>query len=75
MGWKTLPSTWFTLRRKGNTFILNGRGYGHGVGLCQWGAQQMAKDGKNYKEILSFYYPGTVIKLDGKFMPLSRKKD
>jgi stage II sporulation protein D len=75
MGWKTLPSTWFTLRRKGNTFILNGRGYGHGVGLCQWGAQQMAKDGKNYKEILSFYYPGTVITLDGKFMPLSRKKD
>ena len=45
LGWKTLPSTWFSLRKKGNTFIFDGKGYGHGVGLCQWGAQQMAKNG------------------------------
>jgi len=75
LGWKTLPSTWFTLRKNGDTFIFDGKGYGHGVGLCQWGAQQMAKEGKTYKEILSFYYPGTVIKLDGKFMPVSQHKD
>ena len=63
LGWKSLPSTWFTLARKGNTFIFDGRGYGHGVGLCQWCAQQMAKDGKSYREILSFYYPKTIIEL------------
>jgi N-acetylmuramoyl-L-alanine amidase len=38
---------------------LSGAGYGHGVGMSQYGASQMAKDGKNYKDILSFYYPGT----------------
>ncbi|NOZ24800.1 MAG: SpoIID/LytB domain-containing protein [Nitrospirae bacterium] len=65
LGWKTLPSTWFSIRKNGDTFVFDGKGYGHGVGLCQWGAQQMAKEGKTYKEILSFYYPGTVIKLDG----------
>ena len=63
LGWKSLPSTWFTLAREDNTFIFDGRGYGHGVGLCQWCAQQMAKDGRSYREILSFYYPGTIIEL------------
>ena len=36
-----------------------GKGYGHGVGLCQWGAKQRADDGFTYREILSYYYPGT----------------
>ncbi len=38
------------------------RGYGHNVGMCQYGAQAMAREGKNYKEILDFYYPGAVLK-------------
>lgn len=63
IGWKTLPSTNFNLSRTQNVVIFKGRGYGHGVGLCQWGTLQMAKEGMNYKEILSFYYPGTVIQL------------
>ncbi len=63
LGWKRLPSTWFTLKKQKGVYIFNGRGYGHGVGLCQWGAQKMAKDGKSYGEILSHYYPGTVIRL------------
>lgn len=40
---------------------LTGRGYGHNVGLSQWGAYAMAKLGKTYREILAFYYPGTTI--------------
>jgi len=63
IGWKNLPSTNFRISRVGDSFIFKGKGYGHGVGLCQWGALQMARDGKNYKEILSFFYPGTAIQL------------
>lgn len=63
LGWKNLPSTNFHLSRVGDALVFKGEGYGHGVGLCQWGALQMAREGKNYKEILSFFYPGTVIQL------------
>jgi SpoIID/LytB domain protein len=41
--------------------ILHGHGWGHGVGLCQIGAAVMAASGKTYREILSFYYPGTTL--------------
>lgn len=36
--------------------VFSGKGWGHGVGMSQWGAQQMAKEGKSYQDILSFYY-------------------
>jgi len=39
--------------------MIEGRGYGHHVGLCQWGAREMVRDGWGYKRILQFYYPGT----------------
>ena len=42
--------------------IINGKGSGHGVGLCQWGAIGQSKIGVNYKEILSHYFPGTMVK-------------
>lgn len=63
LGWKNLPSTNFTVSKNGNHFTFEGRGYGHGVGLCQWSAMEMAREGKNYKEILAFFYPGTTIQL------------
>ncbi len=63
LGWDKLPSTLITdLTKDGDYFIFQGRGYGHGVGMCQWSAQQMAKEGKTYKEILSKFYPGAVLK-------------
>lgn len=62
IGWKRVPSTDFSLKVEDGEALLEGRGYGHGVGLCQWSALQMAKEGKTYKEILSFYYPDTVLK-------------
>lgn len=44
-----------------NAFVINGKGYGHGVGLSQYGAQYAAKEGYTYDEILGIYYPGTEI--------------
>jgi len=41
------------------TLNFDGRGYGHHLGLCQWGARQMVKKGCSYQEVLEFYYPGT----------------
>ncbi len=63
LGWNRIPSTNFTIKTGEDLVILEGKGYGHGVGLCQWSALQMAREGKNYKEILSFFYPGTTIQL------------
>ena len=54
-----LNSTRFTLESDGETLTVTTYGFGHGVGLCQYGANGMAKDGKTYDEILSYYYPGT----------------
>jgi SpoIID/LytB domain protein len=42
-------------------FIIQGRGYGHGVGMSQWGAWQAAREGRTYNDILSFYYPGSTL--------------
>lgn len=42
-------------------FRVNGGGWGHGIGMSQYGANVMASQGKNYREILSFYYPGSKI--------------
>jgi stage II sporulation protein D len=62
IGWERLPSTLITgLSKNNGSFVFEGRGYGHGVGMCQWSALQMARDGKKYKEILEFFYPGTSI--------------
>ncbi|NWF97455.1 MAG: SpoIID/LytB domain-containing protein [Nitrospirae bacterium] len=63
IGWSRLPSTNFSISKDNNTFYFEGKGYGHGVGMCQWCALKMAREGKNYKEILSYFYPGTIIKL------------
>ncbi|MCM8820920.1 MAG: SpoIID/LytB domain-containing protein [Candidatus Omnitrophica bacterium] len=52
-----IPSTNFTVQKKNNLFIFKGSGYGHGVGMCQWGARKMAENGFNYKDILSHYFP------------------
>ncbi len=42
-------------------FVIQGRGYGHGVGMSQWGAWQAARDGQPYSNILAFYYPGSTL--------------
>ena len=54
-----LWSTLFDIERSGSDIILNGRGFGHGVGMCQWGAIGRSRQGINYEQILAHYFPGT----------------
>lgn len=56
-----LRSTFFDVYPQRQSVMLKGRGYGHGVGLCQEGAMEMAAQGYNYSEILHFYYSGVHI--------------
>ena len=56
-----LRSTYFNIQETENKVLLKGRGFGHGVGLCQIGAMEMAALGYNYSEILHFYYSGVHI--------------
>jgi stage II sporulation protein D len=59
IGYSVIRSTNFEVRTTGDDAFFAGIGYGHGVGLCQWGAKQRAGDGFDYREILTYYYPGT----------------
>lgn len=59
-----LPSAFFYIDNKEDKCVIHGGGYGHGVGMSQYGANEMAKKGMNYKEILQYYYNGTKIEKD-----------
>jgi len=61
LGYTVIRSTNFNLSVMGDLVRFSGRGYGHGVGLCQWGAKSKAEAGFSYREILAYYYPGTAI--------------
>lgn len=64
LGWERFPSTLITgMSRDGDSVVFEGKGYGHGVGMCQWTALDMAKEGKEYREILSKFYPGTTLQM------------
>ncbi len=60
-GKEVLRSAMFTISRENDRFVFRGRGWGHGVGLCQEGAMEMARHGKTYQEILAHYFPKTKI--------------
>ena len=55
-----LWSTMFDVSMNSDEVTISGRGFGHGVGLCQWGAISLSRNGTSYTEILELYYPGTV---------------
>jgi len=59
LGPDRLRSTRFRVRQDGDSLVFEGHGWGHGVGMSQEGAFAMAKDGRQYRDILRFYYPGT----------------
>ncbi|MDD5432783.1 MAG: SpoIID/LytB domain-containing protein [Candidatus Omnitrophica bacterium] len=61
IGSNIIKSTNFNVTSVKGDFIFEGLGWGHGVGLCQWGAYFMAKQGSKFEEILKFYYPGAEI--------------
>ena len=56
-----LRSTYFDIKKTDNEVIINTKGYGHGVGMSQYGALAMAQNGYNYEEILKYYYSGVEI--------------
>jgi stage II sporulation protein D len=63
-GWDKAPGTRFEIKQvAGNQIEISSNGAGHGVGLCQWGACGLAKQGAGYKKILSYYFPGSKIEM------------
>lgn len=57
LGRTELPSNFYTLKDFGQYVEVNGSGFGHGVGMCQFGAKELAIRGYNYKQILAYYFP------------------
>lgn len=57
-----LPSTWWSCQRQGDRVVFAIRGWGHGVGMSQYGADGMARQGHTYEAILRHYYPGTTLR-------------
>ena len=62
LGYETLPSLLFEVNLEKDSAVFRGRGSGHGVGLCQWGARGRALHGDGYRAILAHYYPGAEIR-------------
>jgi len=63
IGYGIIKSTNLNIKVSDGEAAFSGLGNGHAVGLCQWGAKQRALDGFTYTEILSYYYPGTELKM------------
>lgn len=61
LGETKIKSLKFGIKKENNSFYLKGLGFGHGVGMSQWGAHGMAKDNKNYVQIIKHYYPGVEV--------------
>jgi stage II sporulation protein D len=58
-GVRSLRSTLFSITRSGDEYVFSGRGFGHGVGLCQAGALARLQSGSTPDKVLAFYFPGT----------------
>ncbi len=58
---KKIKSFCFDTYKKAESIIFKGRGLGHHIGLCQWGAREMVKRGYSYQKILPYYYPGIIL--------------
>ncbi|MFN7997133.1 MAG: SpoIID/LytB domain-containing protein [Bryobacteraceae bacterium] len=61
LGWNSIASEFYEVKTGGGRLEFQGRGSGHGIGLCQSGADQMGTEGRTYRDILAFYYPGTAV--------------
>jgi len=61
LGWNTIPSNDFIVKKENGQILVEGIGQGHGIGLCQSGAKAMAAEGADFRQILSHYYPNTTI--------------
>ena len=72
LGWNTIRSDRFEVRAVNGHLLFEGSGSGNGIGLCQLGAEAMGGAGKSCHEILSFYYPGTTLGLNGQGLQWQR---
>ena len=63
LGWQHLKSTWFDLQPEGAGYRFRGKGFGHGLGLCQQGSHLRARQGIGYRQILAHYFPDTVLQM------------
>jgi len=72
LGWDTIRGDQYEVHLSNGRVVFEGNGSGHGVGLCQDGAEQMGLSVSSYREILAFYYPGTVIGLTGRGLSWQR---
>jgi stage II sporulation protein D len=61
LGYRKLKSTLFDWTIRNGRILFRGVGSGHGVGMCQWGAQYLAEKGSTYRKILAHYYPGITV--------------
>lgn len=75
LGYDKIKSTMFEVQKNGTQVVFNGRGYGHGVGMCQWGARAMAASGKSFKGILAHYYPGSQLVVPSDTKPYTEQLD
>lgn len=57
LGRSQAPSNYYQIQTKGDQVTMEGKGFGHGVGMCQYGAYELAKRGYTYKQILAHYFP------------------
>jgi stage II sporulation protein D len=72
LGWDKIRSDLYQMEDLGDRVSFRGRGQGHGVGLCQTGADSMGEQGHSYREILDFYYPGTALGLNAQGLSWER---
>jgi stage II sporulation protein D len=63
VGSRTIKSTWFSIESTETEYNFRGRGWGHGVGLCQYGARGMAEEGYSWQKILHHYFPGARLEI------------
>jgi stage II sporulation protein D len=61
LGWNAVPSNTFEVKREDRQVILEGKGQGHGIGLCQRGSRSMAEAGADFRDILNHYFPNTTL--------------
>lgn len=75
LGFFDFKSTQFKILNIGNDWRFEGRGFGHGVGLCQWGSRYLGQQGLEYRKILEHYYPKAQLKiLDGTMLGFINQK-
>lgn len=64
LGWDKIRSDWYGVTYAGGQAVFEGKGHGHGVGLCQAGSSAMAQQGMGYREILKFYFAGAGVRVE-----------